>query len=379
MSPPLRVIRNVVLFALVVAGLYGVLRLKRDELVDFAVPYTAAVRFQAQEPLYRPDDNHYQYKYFPAFAVAMIPFTSMRKEVAEVVWFVLTAAMALALLRLSVAALPDRRLSTTTLIWLTFLLNGKFFVKEQGFGQFNLPVALLVLGAAIAARHQRPATAGMLVAASVFVKPYALILVPWLTLRLGWRSLAPFAAVVAGGLLLPAAWYGWDGNVTLLREWYRTVTETTGPNLMGAENMSFASMWAKWIEPGRPATLLAYASAAVAMAVGLVLILRWRRVPSPDYLDVAYFMVLVPLVSPQGWDYVLLIALPAYTCLVDRWRELSPNWRLVALTGFFLTSFTIFDLLGRWVYLGLMQLGAVSVGAVLIAACLFQLRSRALA
>ena len=372
-------IRNVVIFALVVAALYGVLRLKRDELVDFAVPYTAALRFQAQEPLYRPDDNHYQYKYFPAFAVAMIPFTSMRKEVAEVVWFVLTAAMALALLRLSVAALPDRRLSTTTLIWLTFLLNGKFFVKEQGFGQFNLPVALLVLGAAIAARHKRPATAGVLVAASVFVKPYALILAPWLTLRLGWRSLVPFAAVIAGGLLLPAAWYGWDGNVTLLREWYRTVTETTGPNLMGAENASFASMWAKWIEPGRPATLLAYASAAVAMAVGVVLILRWRRVPSPDYLDVAYFMVLVPLVSPQGWDYVLLIALPAYTCLVDRWRELSPNWRLVALTGFFLTSFTIFDLVGRSVYLGLMHVGAVSVGAVLIAACLFQLRSRALA
>ena len=372
-------LRNILLFALVVAALYGVLRLKRDELVDFAVPYTAAVRFQAQEPLYRPDDQHYQYKYFPAFAIAMIPFTTMPRGTAEIVWFVLTAAMALALLRLSIAALPDRRLPVKTLIWLTFLLTGKFFVKEQAFGQFNLPMALMVLGAAIAARHERPATAGMLVAASVFVKPYALILAPWLALRLGWRSLVPFALVIVGGLLLPAAWYGWDGNVTLLREWYRTVTETTAPNLMGAENMSFASMWAKWIGPGRPATLFAYASVAVAMLVGLILILRWRRVPSPDYLDVAYFMVLVPLVSPQGWDYVLLIALPAFVCLVDRWRELSPNWRLVALTGFFLTSFTIFDLVGRGVYLSLMQVGAVSVGAVLIAACLFQLRSRALA
>ena len=372
-------LRNVLLFALVVAALYGVLRLKRNELVDFAVPYTAAARFQAQEPLYRPDDQHYQYKYFPAFAIAMIPFTSMRKEVAEVVWFVLTAAMALALLRLSVATLPERRLPVKTLIWLTFLLTGKFFVKEQGFGQFNLPVALLVLGAAIAARHERPATAGMLVATSIFVKPYGLILAPWLTLRLGWRSLVPFTSVLVAGLLLPAVWYGWDGNVRLLQEWYRTVTETTGPNLMGAENMSFGSMWAKWIGAGRAATLLAYASVAVAMVVGLILILRSRRAPSPDYLDVAYFMVLVPLVSPQGWDYVLLIALPAFTCLVDRWRELPANWRMVALTGFFLTSFTIFDLLGRSLYLGLMRVSAVSVGAILIAACLFQLRSRALA
>ena len=50
-----------------------------------------------------------------------------------------------------------------------------------------------------------------------------------------------------------------------------------------------------------------------------------------------------------------------------------------ALTGFFLTSFTIFDLLRRPLYTHLMQLAAVSVGAVLIAACLIRLRWRAVA
>jgi hypothetical protein len=106
---------------------------------------------------------------------------------------------------------------------------------------------------------------------------------------------------------------------------------------------------------------------------------RWRRVPEPNYLDVAYFLVLIPLLSPQGWDYVLVIALPAYALLVDRWRELSPNWRIVALTGFFFTSFTIFDLLRRPLYTHLMQLGAISVGAVLIAICLIRLRQQAIA
>ena len=76
---------------------------------------------------------------------------------------------------------------------------------------------------------------------------------------------------------------------------------------------------------------------------------------------------------------MLLIALPAYVCLVDRWRDLSSNWRAVALTGFFLTSFTIFDLLRRPLYTHLMQLAAASVGAVLIGACLIRLRWRALA
>jgi hypothetical protein len=87
----------------------------------------------------------------------------------------------------------------------------------------------------------------------------------------------------------------------------------------------------------------------------------------------------VALISPQGWDYVLLIGLPAYVCLVDRWMDLSPPWRAVAAIGIFLTSFTIYDLLGRAVYLPLMRWGVVSVGAVLIAATLVRLRWRAIA
>ncbi len=60
-------------FLLIVVGAYALVRAKRSELVDFVVPHTAAVRFVAHEPLYRPDDGHYQYKYFPAFAALMVP------------------------------------------------------------------------------------------------------------------------------------------------------------------------------------------------------------------------------------------------------------------------------------------------------------------
>lgn len=364
-------------FAFIAVSLYALIRVKRAELVDFAVPRRTAVRFLAHEPLYRPEDGHYQYKYFPAFALAMAPFTWMPKEVAEFTWFTLTVAMTWALLRLSLAALPDRRMPEQTLLWLTLILNAKFLVKELAFGQFNLPLALLVVGAVIAAQRQRAMTAGALVAASVFVKPYPLVLAPWLAWRLGWRSVIAFGLVLAGGLALPAAWYGWNGNVALLHDWYRTVTQTTAPNLMGPENISLASMWAKWLEPGTTAQALALASSIAAVAAGIVVMFEGRRVADPNYLDVAYFLVLMPLLSPQGWDYVLVIAMPAYMCLVDRWRELTVSWKAVVLTSFLLTSFTVFDLMGRSLYTRLMHLGVVSVGAVLMAICLVQLRSRA--
>jgi hypothetical protein len=364
---------------LIVLSLYSLLRLKRDDLVDFVVPRTAAARFLAGEPLYRPEDGHYQYKYFPTFALVMVPFTWVPKEVAEFAWFTLTVAMTWLFLRLSVSALPDRQRSARALFWLTLLLNGKFLVKELAFGQFNLPTGLCLLGAVIAAQHGRSLAPGAAIAAGVFVKPYALVLVPWLAWTRGWRPLVVFTALLAAGLMLPALYYGWSGNLTLLSEWYRTVSDTTGPNLMAFENVSFASMWAKWLTPGPAASRFALASAVCAAAAAAAIMLRRRRVAEPNYLEAAFFCLLVPLLSPQGWDYVLLIAMPAYTLLVDRFRVLPTTWRGVAVLGIFLTSFSIFDLLGRALYTEVMRLGGVTVGAVLIGACLIRLRWQAAA
>ena len=376
--PRSRVWLILALLAVVVGG-YAAVRHRRAELVDVAAPRTAAARFLATETLYRPDDGHYQFKYLPVFAPFMVPFLWVSKEVAEFAWFALMVVMAWTFVRLSLAALPDRRRSAPSLVWLTLLLTGKFFVKELALGQFNLPLALLLLSAVMAAQRGKGSSAGALVAAGVFVKPYALILVPWLAWTLGWRPLVAFGVVLAAGLLLPAATYGWNGNLTLLHEWYRTVTETTAPNLLTPENISFASMWAKWIRPGPAAEGLALASAVAAVVAGLFVMSKRQQVAEPNYLEGAYFFTLVPLLSPQGWDYVLVLALPAYMILVDRWRDLSPAWRTAAVMGFFLTSFTIFDFLRRPLYTLLMHLAAVSVGAVLVAACVVHLRWRAVA
>jgi hypothetical protein len=372
---------NVLIFVLLasIAAGYAAVRFKRGGLVDLVAPRTAAARFLANETLYRPDDGHYQFKYLPAFAPLMVPFNWVSKEVAEFEWFGLMVAMAWALVSMSLAALPDRRISAKVLVGLTLLLTGKFLVRELVMGQFNLPLALLLLGAVIAAQLGRGSLGGASIAAAVFVKPYALVLVPWLVWTQGWRPFISFAVVLAGGLLLPAATYGWNGNLTLLNEWYRTVTETTQPNLLLPETISFASMWAKWIGTGPAAKALALASAVAAVGAGLFVMSRRQHVAEPNYLEGAYFFLLVPLLSPQGWDYVLVLALPAYMCLVDRWRDLSPSWRAAALMGFSLTSFTIFDLLRRPLYTLLMQVSAVSVGAVVIAACLIHLRWRAIA
>jgi hypothetical protein len=351
----------------------------RHEMVDFAVYRTAGARAIDAAPLFRADDGHYQFKYFPAFALAMAPMAVIAEEPAKAIWFGVSVALLVVLVRLSIRTLPERRQSERLLAWMAVVLMAKFYFHELNLGQTNVLLGVLLTGALAAALRGRARWAGVLVGLGVFVKPYALILVPWLVFAAGAGGLAGFAATFAAGLLLPAAVYGWSGNLEQLGGWYRTVADTTAPNLLAPENVSVATMWAKWLEPGQTASMMATATVAIVLVVAAAAWLWRRRARQPAYLEFGLLMLLVPLISPQGWDYVLLLATPAVVCIVDRFREMGRPWQIVTAAAFAFMSFTIYDLLGRALYVRMMALSVVSVAAIVLVGCLVAIRRRALA
>jgi len=351
----------------------------RSEMIDFTTWRQAAVRGLHAEPLYRPEDGHYQFKYFPVFALLMAPFGAIDQDTGKMIWFAISFGLLAALLRWSIAALPERRLSDRTLLWITIVLMAKFYAHELVLGNTNLLLGALLVAALLAIQIDQPMLAGGLIAIGVFIKPYAMLLLPWLVVTQGFAAGTAALVVVLAGILLPAAVYGWRGNEELLAGWYRTVKESTLPNLLGNDNVSLASMWAKWIGPTQTAAVLAAISCAVLLAM---VVLVWRKrqsIATPEYLEFALLLLLVPLLSPQGWDYVLLLATPAVICLIDRWRELEPGWQWFLGAALALMCLTIFDVLGRSFYARFMELAVVSVCAVATAAGLVHLRLRKLA
>jgi hypothetical protein len=168
--------------------------------------------------------------------------------------------------------------------------------------------------------------------------------------------------------------YGWAGNVHLLAAWFQTVTGTTGENLLGADNVSLAAMWAKWIGAGGTAAAFATLTTGAVLGVVAVVWVRRQKVENPDYLEFALLMLLIPLLSPQGWDYVLLLATPAVMCLVDRWSDVDAGWQTATGLGLALMGLTIFDLMGRALYARFMSLSLVTVAAIGTAMALAHLR-----
>ena len=364
----------VTLFVAVAAIVF--VRRSHREMYDFEVYRVAGARAAAAEPLYRPEDGHWQFKYLPAFAIAIAPLAQLPPVAGRAAWFFLSVALVVLLVNRSFALLPDRRGSAVFLVGLTVLAMGKFYAREVGLGQSNLLMAVLVLTAVACWYRTRDAAAGALLAAATIVKPYAILFLPYLVARRKWRGAASFAAVVAGALVLPAARYGWSGNLGQLGGWWTVVTASTAPNLAGQDNVSIAGLYAAWLGVGAAAGWL-------SVMTGLVLVLAcawafWRgsRLASPEYLDAALLLFAIPLLSPQGWDYVLLVSTPAVMLLLDRLEEFRAAARWLLFASLALAGLTFWDVLGREPYRALMMSRIVTVGALFEVALVVHLRAR---
>jgi hypothetical protein len=366
---------------------------------DFQVYRTAAARVLAGEPLYRETDGHWQYKYLPAFAVILSPLALMPApaeaqttdprgrsydpwaDTARVAWFTVSVALLVALLTLSLRLLPEPgasgpgvrgavaapgaplksgvstvggrqawKVTGPAIVGVTILAMGKFYAHELELGQTNILLAVVVLLALAQWKAGRPSWAGALLAAATVVKPYAIVFLPYLIARRRWRACAGFAVVLLAALLLPVLRYGFRENAALLAGWWSTVTTSTPPNLAVSDNISIAAMYAKWFGVGSPANWLALATAGLLVAVCARVLLIAPAAAFPEYLDSALLLTLIPLLSPQGWDYVLLLATPAVMLLVNHLGSFSRPVRWLAIACLLVAGLTVWDVVGRRVY-----------------------------
>jgi hypothetical protein len=294
-------------------------------------------------------------------------------------WFAASLLLLVLLLRTCVAVLPERLRSRGYLIGITFVLLGKFFIHELELGQVNILLATLVVLAVRQMRIGQELAAGLLVAAAVVVKPYAVLLVPYLAARRKPASLAGVGIGMAVALLLPATLYGFAGNARLLSEWWRTVTDTTAPNLADYNNVSAASVFARWLGPGPTAEALATALVLALLAVAGIVFLKRSGVAQPEPLEVGLLLTLIPLISPQGWDYVFLLSALATMMLVNYKDALPPIVKPAVVTALVVVAFSIYDVIGRAAYQRFMRLSLITVCYLVIIGGIAALRLRKVA
>ena len=291
-------------------------------------------------------------------------------------WFAASVLLLVVLLRTSFTAQPERYHSRAALIGITFILLGKFYAHELELGQVNILMAALVVTAVVQMEAGRELAAGLLVAAAIVVKPYSVLFVPYLAARRRLASLAGVAIGMGAALLLPAAVYGFDGNTRLLGEWWRTVTETTAPNLADFNNVSAASVFSRALGPGPRAEVLAVGLALILLAAAAVVFFKRSGVARPEPLEVGLLLTMMPILSPQGWDYVFLLSTLSTMMLVNYRNALPRLVKPVVLAALVIIAFSIFDVVGRVPYRWIMQHSVMTICYLVVIAGLVTLRWR---
>jgi hypothetical protein len=346
---------------------------------DFEVWWTAAVRATAAQPLYRTQDGHYQFKYLPAFAILAMPLGVVPLPVAKPTWFFISVALIVALIAFSIRLLPEQRRPTWVLTVMVVLVMGKFYARELDLGQVNLIFAVAATGAFVAMKVRREMLAAALLVFTVAIKPYGVLLLPGLVVR-RQRATAVAAAIGVGLLLfLPVPLYGVAGTIDLHWSWWQTVTSTTPLNLLGSDNISIASMYGKWLGMGTLAVTLATATSLALLGAAAIVFLRRRTVSFPEGLEGSLLLLLIPLLSPQGWDYVLLMATPAVIYLANYQDLLPAPWRALTVVAALTIGLSLFDIMGRAAYAAFMGAAVISICALVLVAALATLRLRAVA
>lgn len=353
----------------------------KDEMIDFEVNYKAGERITRGETLYRVEDGHYQFKYSPFSSLFYIPLSYLPMDIAKGIWYLIVLLSTGFLLYISQRLLSSEGKNAWILPILTFLILARYFLRELQLGQINTLIAfLLILMIWLLNRGEKLSSswgeksAGLVWGLSTALKPYSLIFLPYFLIKKKWQALGFGLLFLALSLLIPSLFYGFRGNFEVLKEWQSSLSKSTPHLLDSQDNISIVAFFMKWTENLKLSIYL-YGFVLIALALFLLyIILKGLKMNEALLLDCAIILVLIPLVSPLGWDYNLLFSALGIMITLHSFFKYPKFWRALLVTNFLVIFFSLYSILGRKLYADFMSLSIITINFTIIIAGLSYLR-----
>jgi hypothetical protein len=208
------------------------------------------------------------------------------------------------------------------------------------------------------------------------LKPYALIFFPYLILKKKWRAFLSGVTFLGAALLAPAMFYGFHGNYLVLKEWYLTLSRSTPGLLSTLDNVSLISCFTKWTGNLKISFVFSAVLTSLLVLLVLSLILKGKGLPRAAVLECAISFMIIPLVSPLGWDYTMLMSTLGIMLILQNYSAYSRLGRIMLIVNLGLITFTIYDLLGKNLYTLLMQASVTTVNFLILIGYLSYLRTK---
>jgi hypothetical protein len=199
--------------------------------MDFRVYYygTRGV-FDGERPVYGDKSGMgwpMHYRYPPLFLFLSWPFTLLSLPAAAAIFVILKCAALFVLVARLWSRLGAAR---TNAAWLVpLLLAGPYVVEDLRYGNAQSLIFVLT-GLALLAVSTVPLLAAAALALAISIKVWPFFFVPLLAARREWKVVAWTVVFTALLLMLPAFYFGFQGNLDLLSQWtHQEFSTQTGP------------------------------------------------------------------------------------------------------------------------------------------------------
>ena len=357
----------------------------KDEMIDFEVNYRAGQRIWLGETLYRTEDGHYQFKYSPFSSLLYLPLTFLPLSVAKGIWYFLILFSYGFIFYLSGRLLAIKN-KFYLYVLITFLILSKFMLREIQLGQINAVItmiAMIMVWWLVSKERSfllpNKNWAGLAAGVATALKPYALIFFPYFFIKKQWKALFYGIILVVVSLLIPSAFYGFKGNFRVLQEWISSLSKSS-PHLFNVQdNVSFIGFFLKWTG-NEKISFIFYLAALISLAIFMLVVAKkGNRLGQPEILDCSLLLIFIPLISPLGWEYNFLMALPGTMIILVNFNHYPKSAKVLLFLNFFIITFSFYDLLGKELYERFMFLSIPTLNFLIIIVYLAYLRFKNIA
>jgi glycosyl transferase family 87 len=359
-------------------------------LSDFEVYYKAASRLMDGVTLYRhSDDGHYIFKYSPASALFFIPFTVFSFDTAKVVyWVFLSLVMVTGYVLLIKNIDPEifRKdvKKANRIILLLIPITAIHFLRELHLGQVNHLLLFIYILILVSYSNRKKGIAGLLLAASFYIKPFSLIFIPYFIYKKDIKVLLWMAVGMLIFFFLPVVFYGsFDLMFSEMNAWiYELKVELSAKqSLLDSGNLTLFSVVARYtpfyylVSAGVSAL---YLQAVVLLITGLVLLFLFAKgqsIPVGANIDFGLIVGMIPLLAftssnAFGFEAIMIVIILFY------WDELKNYQKYLAVIAFILIGGNFAEILGKNLSATIDELSLISLGALLLVVLIGSLRLR---
>ena len=316
---------------------------------DFNVYYRAGHRVLHGHAIYPPDDSD-RFLYAPIFAIGFAPLAALPRHLAQFVFFAINAfSLVELILGAGVVLFGRERRLPAALIVVPVLLSFRFIDNNFDHGQINLPTLALIVWAIIFADETHDARSGLMLAAAILIKPFAILAALHLAIRrrfaaLGWAVIAGLALIVLPIVIFgPRAWIdqtsGYATAIASMTNRYRTMLTNQSAVSAVARLMSLRV----GADAETSATVTIVGMGLEIVFVAAVSLWDWKSAHREKFvsrLALCGFFCLMPSFAPISWkSYYAAMLVPYMALTAALLTDLSENksapkivWMLFALS-----------------------------------------------